>query len=306
MASIITVPNVNESAMNKERERIARWAPGHGWVYTGYNDEGDHVAQISRAAGGAAITILDFSCHGSPGSFDHTSSSTAPQFGRSLAQLLGFGAGTPIYLSACNTGLTSRFRTVPIAQTLADGTRCTVYGTKGYMTGTYAEGNEQCYAGPDVPPPEGPLEPYPGAQTASGRDVWVPFHPPGLRAPDLAGLHGMTVGVDPHGRVWATFDPAALREVQAMEATSITIHTQARATRGLENLLENTMGTSPVPFPELRMAPDITINYVGEEGVLILDVYANGGLVRNRVTGRTWRVQEPDVLAAQVRQHLGR
>jgi hypothetical protein len=306
MASIITIPNDNDAALNAERRRIVPWAPGHGWIYTGYNNESDHIAQIARAAGGAAIQTLDFDCHGSPDMFDHTTGSTALQFGKSLAKLPGFSAKTAVYLDGCNTGLTHSFVPVPIAQTVADGARCTVYGTKGYMKGTYAEGTERCFAGPDIPPKEGgPLLAYTGAQTARGRNVWIAFRPIRSREIDIGESRSMTVGVDPGGRVWATFDPMAFREVPMTAANSITIQGGAQVTRAMVELLEGTMRSAPVEFPVFRMAPDVTINYVRDEDATILDVYANGGLLKDRVTGKAWRVEKPDELMALVRQHLG-
>jgi hypothetical protein len=302
MASIITIPNDNDPVMNSERKRIVPWAPSHGWAYTGYNNESDHIAQIRRVAGGAPMQVLDLDCHGNPGVFDDTFSSTALQFGKSLAQSPGFSANTTIILDACNTGLISNFVSVPIAQTVADGARCTVYGAKGYMTGTYAEGNEQCYAGPEL---HAPLPSYPGAQAAVGRNVWIAFRPRGFRETDMSELRSMTVGVDQLGRVWASFDPMAFREVQMIEANSITIRAHAHATKGLEDLLEGILRSDPVEFPQLRMAPDITINYFRDEQVTILDVYANGGLLKDRISGKTWRVQENTKLAALVRQSHG-
>ncbi len=84
---------------------------------------------------------------------------------------------------------------------------------------------------------------------------------------------------------------------------SITIQSQSRATRELENLLESTMRSEAVEFPSLRMAPDITINFLRDDYVTILDVYANGGLLRDRISETTWRVSKPDELAALVRRH---
>jgi hypothetical protein len=304
MASIITVPNDNDAVMNADRQRLVPWAATHGWVFTAYNDQSDHVAQIRQAAGGTPIDVLDFDCHGGPGEFDATFSGTALQFGKSLAQIPGFTTSTSIFLDACNTGLTSSFASVSIAQILADGSRCTVYGTKGYMTGTYAEGTEQCYAGPNLSPPNGPLPAYLGAQTASGRNVWIPYQPRGSKETDIGGLHSMTLGFDQAGRVWATFDPKTFRETQMIQASSLTVQSQVRATRELEDFLDGIMRSKHVEFPALRIAPDITINYVREDKVTILDVYANGGLLKDRISGKTWRVSKPEEFVALIRQSM--
>jgi hypothetical protein len=297
MAKIITIPNDNDPVMNSERQRIVPWAPTHGWIYTGYNNEGDHIAQIRRAGGGAPLEVLDFDCHGNPTVFDHTYLSTAFQFGRTLSQSTGFSANTAIYLDACNTGLTSAYGG-PIAQVVANGAGCRVYGTKGYMTGTYAEGNERCYASPDG------LPPYPGAQDAVGRNVWIVFHPRAFRETEMVESRSITVGVDLTGRIWASFQPSAFRETEMNEPQSITIQANVRDATGLSAVLEEIIRNEPVEFPSWRMAPDITINYVRDEQVMILDVYANGGLLKERISGTTWRVQNATEFQALVRQNL--
>jgi len=271
MANIITIPNDNDAVMNSERQRIVPWAPSHGWTYTGYNNESDHIAQIRRAGAGQGLQILDFDCHGNPTVFNHTNINTAAQFGRTLAQSPGFSPNTAIYLDACNTGLTSSYGG-PIAQQVANGARCTVYGTKGYMTGTYAEGNERCYASSQG------LPAYPGGQDATGRNVWIVFRP---------GLQQSEPGLDR----------------QAMEAAaSINVRAGTHAAQSLVRVLNSVMDSEPVPFPALRMAPDVTINYSDDEKATILDVYANGGLLKDRLSGKAWRVENPEELNTSVRQ----
>jgi hypothetical protein len=272
MARIITIPNDNDSVMNSERQRVVPWAATHGWIYTGYNNESDHIAQIRRVGGGQPLEILDFDCHGNPTVFNHTNINTALQFGRTLSQSTGFSANTAIYLDACNTGLTSSYGG-PIAQTVADGARCTVYGTKGYMTGTCAEGNEHCYASPNG------LPPYPGAQDAVGRNVWIAFRP-------------------------RAREDAAVMDSEMIAASSINIQAGVRGAEGLSDMLTRVMRTEPVEFPSLRMAPDITINYSDGRSVTILDVYANGGLIKDRIAGTAWRVENPTELHELVRQSM--
>lgn len=304
MASIVTVPNDNDPVMNAERARLSAWAPGHGWVFTGYNNEPDHIAQIRRASGGAAIQALDFSCHANPSVFDHTFSSTALQFGRSLAGLPGFSSSSAVYISGCNTGNTSNFVSVAIAQTVADGARCAVYGTKGYMVGTYAEGNEGCWRGDDVPPPTGPLPVYPGAETATGRNVWRAFRPRGFKEDQPTNLRTFTVGIDQVGRIWATFDPTESQDKQMNEANSLTVDTSLKTVRPIVDALEAIMKADAIEFPPYKMAADITINFVDGDNVRIIDVYANGGLLRDRISGKTWRVADPVAFSAAVLQQL--
>jgi hypothetical protein len=268
MAKIISIPNDNDPVMNSERQRIAPWAPAHGWIYTGYNDQGDHIAQIRRVGGGGPLEILDLDCHGAPTIFDHTPISSALTWAQELSRSTGFSANTAIYLDACNTGLTSAYGG-PIAQVVANGARCRVYGTKGYMTGTYAEGNERCYASVSGYPP------YPGAQDASGRNVWIAFGP-----------------------------QTGLKQLTMSELRSLSIIYNQRETAELASAIENILEGQPTEFPNLRMAPDITLNYTRANSVLILDVYANGGLIKDRISGLSWRVSNPERLQTLVQNHL--
>jgi hypothetical protein len=299
MANIISIPNDNDPVMNAERKRIVAWAPGQGWIYTGYNDETDHLAQLRRSGAGAAIQVLDFDCHGNPGVFDHTSSATAKPFGSGLAKLPGVTSSTEVYVDACNTGLVSNFVSVPIAQTLADGTRCTVYGTKGYMTGTFAEASEECFRGPNLNPA---LPAYPGAQDAKGRNVWLAFRPRDI-APDTTGLPGLSIRVDSSGRVWASLDPVSNMEAQVYHGSSLTLHSRAGQVPALAVLLDRVMQSPRTEMPALRMAPDITVTYVRNDEARILDVYANGGIVRDRASGDTWHVANPEELATVITNH---
>jgi hypothetical protein len=254
MAKIISIPNDNDSVMNSERRRIANWAATHGWIYVGYNDQGDHIAQIKIVSRGASLEVLDFDCHGAPTIFDHTNIGSAFSWARQLSFLAGFSANTSIFLDACNTGLSSVYGG-PIAQIIANGAQCTTYGTKGYMTGTYAEGNERCYATVSG------LPPYPGAKDAIGRNVWIAFHPETL-----------------------------LIQPTMNETRSLNIIAGQMETSELTSEIENILEGQTTEFPILRMAPDFTFNYTRQNQVLILDVYANGGLLRERSSGLAWKI----------------
>jgi hypothetical protein len=52
------------------------------------------------------------------------------------------------------------------------------------------------------------------------------------------------------------------------------------------------------------MAPDVTINLLSDEGSRILDVYANGGLVKDRISAQTWRVASPHEFQAAIVRSL--
>lgn len=253
MAKIITIPNDDDVILNADRDRIADWAltTGGEWVYVAYDNESDHIAQIETEAGGAPLKILDFDCHGNPSRFNHTDTNTAFQFGQKLSQLPGFSPTTEIYLSACNTGLGL------VAQYVADGAGCPVFGSCGSLEGTFAQGNEECSAGP-----------Y-GGYSAVGRGVWIPFK-------------------------------RKEREM-TQQATSFNLRVGKQETE-LAPLLDVLMRTKSVEFPNLRMAPDITISYYSDKRVIILDVYANGGLVKNRITNTAWRVENVRELQTIVRK----
>jgi hypothetical protein len=268
MAKIITVPNIDDPVMNADRTRISLWAPTNGWIYAPYNDPSDHVTQINDAAAGNAIETLDLDGHGSPQSFSGMGPSDIEAFGRSLRTVTGFSANSIIYLDGCNTGLTDA---VCISQVLADAVGCSVYGSKGYLTGTYAEGTAHCY-----PTLDGGA-PYPGSVEAQG------------------------------DAVWNRLAPAAFERRRTMTG-SITIRTQHHLSveeSNLIELLERVIAGPTVEFPQLRMAPDGTINYLRHNReAAIFDLYGNGAFIRNRITGDTFRVDTPDKLKVKFRSVL--
>lgn len=284
MVQIITIPTDREPVMLLETGRIGPWAQSHGWVYEGYGNESDHVINIGIGGAGKSLDVLDFDCHGSPTSFDHTYQASLPGFARGLSQLPGFSSNTVIYLDACNTGLTSEFGG-PIAQEMANAAGCTVYGSKGYLRGTFAEGNEICYAslGSGVGA-------YPGSRDASARNVWIAFSP--VRPPAAPGMA-------PTGR---------RRSLMAMASTiNFGDGSSELVTNEIIDVINSAFANDPVDFPSLRMAPDITLNYVHGNDVQVLDVYANGALIRDRRTGLAWRIPSGRLLQFQtaLRTRLG-
>jgi len=88
------------------------------------------------------------------------------------------------------------------------------------------------------------------------------------------------------------------------QATSFNLRVGKQDEAGLAPLLDGLMRTKSVEFPNLRMAPDITISYHSDKRVIILDVYANGGLVKNRLTNTAWRVENVRELQTIVRKVL--
>ncbi len=68
-------------------------------------------------------------------------------FARKLKPLID--SNTIIYLNGCNTGIKSYDYSdcygISNSQRLANLTQCTVFGSKGFLTGSFPESNEQCY-----------------------------------------------------------------------------------------------------------------------------------------------------------------
>lgn len=280
MIQLITLPNDNDPALNFVREALASFVadPANGWLFTGYNNEADHLIQITNHATGDPIHILDFVCHGSPAQFSYTDLLTVDSFSNNLAQIQGVSSATSIILDGCNTGLATDFGE-SIAQRLADATGCNVFGAKGYMRGTFAEGNEQCTAS------EPDLAAYPGAVNAFGRDVWIGF------APNPVPLDTLKINFMSFSINLRTTDTLAIEETTSRE-------------QELSAFLDNILQEPLIEFPALRMAPDVTINYTRDDENVILDVFANGSLVKERISGRTWKVENTEGLKTIIRKFL--
>jgi len=76
-------------------------------------------------------------------------------FGNRLKGVAGFHPATEVYLSGCRTGRKSPRRSLDscIAQTVANASGGAVRGARGYIRGTHAQGNEQCFADEDATEP---------------------------------------------------------------------------------------------------------------------------------------------------------
>jgi hypothetical protein len=153
-----------------------------------------------------------------------------------------------------------------MAQLVADGACCTVYGSKGYMTdGTsYAQGNEECTKDRDMP----------GSEDAQGRCVWAPFQSRGEVIPQ--------------------------REFRVSARRSVTVDARSRTPSELAQFLEEIMKSGTIEFPPYKLAPDITINYIHGDQVHVLDVYANGKMIRDRISKATWSVPKRAEFVAQI------
>jgi hypothetical protein len=273
MLKIITISNDNDDAINRVRSRIPSWARQHGWIYTGYNNSEDNIARIRGVANGTQIEVIDCVCHGTPTLFNGTTLTKALTWGQKLSQVPGVTSHTSVYLDACNTGLTwEQFG--PIAQEVANGAGCRVFGTKGYAEGTYAEQNEVCEASPVVIPPYR-VTPYPGAHDARGRNVWIEFR-----------------------------SRAITHEKIMSEQISFDVSRGKEDAGELVLAIEAILDTKTIEFPKLRIAPDLTLNYERDDRIRVLDIYANGGLVKDRIHNDAWAVPDPERFQAVLRRFL--
>jgi hypothetical protein len=180
---VIVAPR-DDASLDKERERVINYATTHGWRYTGYDSKGGtswddllrELAGILQTTDDC-IEVLEIDAHGSPDSINGITGSTAYDFGEKLQKLNRFCKNCRIYLSGCNTAL--RDFPSPVPQIIANATGCTVYGTVGYMSGTYCEGtartSEETTLHPDDPKRKRHCSPYPGSKKAKGDDCFKPF-----------------------------------------------------------------------------------------------------------------------------------
>lgn len=261
---IVTVPNDSDERMERERNRLSLWVRDHGdWDFFTYEDEQDFLSIVEHLAETSdQIDVIEFSCHGTPIQFDHVRPWDVLEFGKNLASLPGFSAGTKVYLSACNTGMSDLLEPVCVAQSLSNVTGSPTFGTRGYMEGTFAEGNEVCRRS----------EPYchtwPNAVDAKGRDVWLEFGPEA--------------------------DP---RPIPARPKRGSLMVTPGSAIAGI--LSQSDQVDSPITG-QLRVAPDLTLVVRTDEGVVLYDLLCNYALARDRRTGQVLAVSDRQALQEQV------
>ena len=139
-------------------------------------DSGWNAIRIEQATGlfsririnnNNKISELDMVVHSIPGKFgNYFNMNSICVFADSLKEIIN--PKTVIYLNGCNTGVETFFYDrclgISSAQRLANLTGCTVYGSKGYLEGSYAENSEVCSRciGNECP----------GEINASGHSVW--------------------------------------------------------------------------------------------------------------------------------------
>ena len=170
---IVAVPLDEDDVLADERARLSAWAPANGWTYIEYKDAFDLLARIVDLQSSAPRTIeeLDISAHGNPFHCNGILLEDVSLIAESFRRIPGIHAATAVYLCGCNTGLD--FEGECIARSFAEAFGGPVFGSRGYLSGTHAEHNEDCAA--EIIVHGIVYHPYPDAIDAVGDDVWRRF-----------------------------------------------------------------------------------------------------------------------------------
>jgi hypothetical protein len=291
MVTIVTIHN-DPKLYNAQRE-LKNLAASNGWLFTVYGNEDTHLMALRDLTKNLRddIGIIDCVCHATPDRFDSSTNGSAKRFGASLSELNGFKpTSTTIYLDGCNTARSYVGSSeAPIAQMVANGAGCTVYGSKGYIKGTKVQKNERCWT---VDPDGRPVEPDPNFR---GDDVWQPFGRQKSKVAPGSDVQTYSFQVDASGQVWMTVDPPFFGNLPKTRRLDFTVRAgdTEKTDRELEITLNDILRGDNVYFPDFRMAPDVSINYIARQRIHILDIYARFHLLRDRVTGETKRIKDP-------------
>jgi hypothetical protein len=191
-----------------DREVINATASAKGYtVIDFFQNVDDLVAKIRPliAAPNKCLHLLEIIGHGCPGRLDGMAeegdlltiwAESVAYWGRQLMTLAPLGAprgwcedDCSIYLSGCNTGLSHipEDSSKSIAEMLADAMpfsqtsflhHITVYGSKGYVSGTNMNGDEKTFSSyssllPDFGGVDAPA--YKGSSDAKGNACWIPY-----------------------------------------------------------------------------------------------------------------------------------
>ena len=186
---------------DEEEARIVRNAPNTWEVILGYNDLTDLINKINQLLtidpDHPCLKTLEIDAHANPISINDMSRTDVNTWATQL-KTLNWCDEASIYLSGCNTGLprttaiTNPAVAGPIAKQLANAIpfnattfahKIWVYGSKGYLNGTHAEGNEKTSDTLtereftwSIPPWTTTVwKKYPGGSNASGNACWKGF-----------------------------------------------------------------------------------------------------------------------------------
>jgi hypothetical protein len=153
--------------LNGYHRNISQWADlqTNGWVYISFNDFSDLITKSMAEAKKQKrkIAVIEIVAHGDPDVCNSITSSNAKKFGIEINTADILRQDAIIILSACNTGL-NQISKFPFPKIIAIFSHRLVYGTLGYIEGTYAQDNARCYS---TNPNQPGLPAMPGAVNAT-------------------------------------------------------------------------------------------------------------------------------------------
>jgi hypothetical protein len=209
------------------------------------------------------VSEIEIVAHGNPATCDDVLIGNAAVVGASLRRIAGVSDETAVYLSGCNTGLD--FNGECVARSFAETFKAPVFGSRGYMAGTYAEQNERCAASFEL---DGIVyHAYPGGADAYGERVWNRHGPPSPRT----GGEPMQIKIATSG-----FRAVNLGDSQGQDLVST---------------VEEIVRTPPVQSARMRMAPDLTFALRLADGEHVFELLAGGTVLRDPVTKRVWQFE---------------
>lgn len=268
--NVIAVPSDNDPVLNQERARLSPWASTHGWVYFDYNGTIDFYNKLSASASShpGNIGIIEISAHGNPSICNGIDNFAAQMIGPALSRIPGFSGQTQIYLSGCNTGLNGN---PCIAQILANYTGCTVFGTRGYESGTRCDSTDAVSAS-STGPGGVYYPPYPGGVNANGPTCWNAFHKVGLV------LEKKAVNMN----------------VVSIRWNQLNIDLPLADSEKIIGLINETTSEKSPEKLELKIAPEILLTIQKEDGEEKYEILSRGAVLRKCSTNEVWQFKHSD------------
>jgi hypothetical protein len=262
---IIAAPREENDILAEDRARLSAWAPANDWRYLEFADAVDLLSRLSdEAQTSPQLSEIEIVAHGNPAGCNDVSLGNFAVVAESLRRLPGVTKATAVYLSGCNTGL--QFNGECIAASFAMAFEGSVFGTRGYVTGTHAERSERCVASFIF---EGIVyHAYPGGEDAAGDRVWKHFGP---NAPATGG-ENMQVKIATSG-----FRSVNLAGSEAQQLLSA---------------VEQVVRTNPASSAPMRMAPDLTFAIRLSDGEHVFELLAGGTVLRDPVTKQVWQFEQ--------------
>ncbi len=155
-----------------ENEPSRETLSNNGWQIQQFSTCGEMLDTTISQMKQRQIFLYDLVAHADPLRFNSMALSI---FINKIKTKCTLDTNTVLYLNGCNTGVpqyTYNNDQRSAAEIIANSIGCIVYGSKGYLKGTFAQQNEQCYKSNN----EG-TDAYPDSENASGKNVWKRFEP---------------------------------------------------------------------------------------------------------------------------------